>query len=154
MAGEDRSLLCDEARKALEKEITELEQKLQLYQLLLAVIEDQCREARKRGRTVVIEYENQQGTTEARILVSEGAVRISLLRPLPRSNPYTKYLLRVVRQLEEESPEVTATEDGGNDVLRGLTVQGVTRDQVEDLLLAADYVFRKMGLRKREPRRA
>ena len=142
--------ICDEARKMLEREIAELEQRLQLYQLLLAVIEGQCSSQERRGRVVVIEYEDGEGSTAARILVSEGLVRLNMVKPLSRSNPYTKYLLRVIRQLEEESPEVRASEEGSGDLIRGITVKGVSRDQVEDLLLAADYVFRRLGLRKRE----
>ncbi len=152
-AEQQRNLLCDDARKQLEREIAELEQRLQLYQLLLAVIEAQCG-ARGRAKTVVVEYEDEEGRTAARLLIAEGTVRINLLRPLRRGDPYTKYLLRVVRQLEEESPEVTASEEAAGELLHAITVRGLSRDQVEDLLLAADYVFRRLRHRKREPSRA
>jgi hypothetical protein len=149
MSQQEQSLLCGEARKQLEKEIAELEQKLQLYQLLLAIIEAQCG-GRAKAKAVVIEYEDSEGRTTARLLVAEGSVRINLIKPLQRSNPYTKYLLRVARQLEEESPEVSVSEEAAGELVRSIVVQGLSRDQVEDILLAADYVFRRLGFRRKE----
>ncbi len=154
-SGARDTVVCEDARKMLEQEIAELEKKLQLYQLLLAMIEAQCgQQSRGRAKTIVIDYEASDGTTTARILITEGVVRMVMLKPLPRTSPYTKYLLRVVRQLEEESPEVTVSEEGGQDSLRSIVVKGLSRDQVEDLLLAAEYVFRKLGFRRRESKRA
>ncbi|HIC98224.1 MAG TPA: hypothetical protein EYP08_00780 [Pyrodictiaceae archaeon] len=93
----NRESLIEQVRELLEKEIEQLEQKLQLYQLLLSML-DACQEEKGlAGFEVVAEFK-RGNTTIARILKQKDKLVLELTRPIPKQNPYIKYLLKFLLQ--------------------------------------------------------
>jgi len=139
----NRESLIEQVRELLEKEIEQLEQKLQLYQLLLSML-DACQEEKGlAGFEVVAEFK-RGNTTIARILKQKDKLVLELTRPIPKQNPYIKYLLKRLSQLREAgSVEYEVKEDAQG--IQKVITKIVDDDVLEDTRIDMEFVANKLA---------
>ena len=137
----NKESLIEQVRELLEKEIEQLEQKLQLYQLLLSIL-DACREKELAGFEVLAEFKHGN-TIIARILKQKEKLVLEFTRPIPKANPYIKYLLKRLSQLQEAgSIEYEVEEDAQS--VRRITAKVVDEDALEDTRIDMEFVATKL----------
>ena len=138
----DRESLIEQIRELLEKEIAQLEQKLQFYQLLLSIL-DACQERGLAGLEVLAEIK-RGNTIIARILRQKDKLVLELARPTPKANPYVKYLLRSLSQLQETgSVEYEVEEDAQG--IRKVVAKVVDDDALEETRVVMVFVAKKLA---------
>ena len=138
----DRESLIEQVRELLEKEIAQLEQKLQFYQLLLSIL-DACQERGLAGLEVLAEIK-RGNTIIARILRQKDKLILELTRPAPKADPYVKYLLRSLSQLQETgSVEYEVEEDAQG--IRKVVAKVVDDDALEETRVVMVFVAKKLA---------
>ncbi len=123
---------CSSLRDYLRRRIEQLEQELSLLRALYSLVESAC------GRR-----EQGYGVVKAR-----NSIRLVLPSPVPKSNPYIRYLLRVLGQLQREygdKLEYTVEESEGK--VKSIVVVGLDRDTYDEVEAAMEYVASKLGIR-------
>jgi hypothetical protein len=146
-----RPVDIEELRELLEKEIEELERRLQLYQQLLSLL-DECEAAlagalRGRGK----EFRDPEGRVVAVMVTSRDKVTLAFHRPVSESNPYIKYVIRTMKRLAEEGEGIEYSIDKDETGrVRKITVLGVTKDNVDDVVATLEYAAMKIAQRTRQ----
>ncbi len=140
----------EELREFLEKEIEELERKLQLYQARLSLL-DECEAAasmtlRGRGK----EFRDPEGRVVAVLAATREKVSLVFHRPVSEHNPYIRYAIRAIKRLADEGEGIEySIEKDEMGRIRRITVLGVTKDNVDDVQAALEYAAMKIAQRGR-----
>ncbi|ABM79964.1 hypothetical protein [Hyperthermus butylicus] len=135
----------EKLRELLEREIEQLEERLQLLQQLLAVLEE-CAGSRRvggelrRGR----EFRNREGRVVARIVESRDTVMLAFTRPVPETLPYIKYVLNVLERLRAEEGVDYSVEKREGGVV-SILVTGVDKGVKDDVVAALEYAAMKLS---------
>lgn len=138
----NRESLIDQVRELLEKEIEQLEQRLQLYQLLLSIL-DACREKGVAGFEVLAEFKHGN-IVIARILKQKEKLVLEFTRPIPKANPYIKYLLKRFSQLQEAGSIEYEVEESAQGIHR-IVAKVVDEEALEDTRIDMEFVANKLA---------
>ncbi|HIP65016.1 MAG TPA: hypothetical protein EYH08_00620 [Pyrodictium sp.] len=138
----NRESLIDQVRELLEKEIEQLEQRLQLYQLLLSIL-DACREKGLAGFEVLAEFKHGN-IVIARILKQKEKLILEFTRPMPKANPYIKYLLKRLSQLQEAGSIEYEVEESAQGIHR-IVAKVVDEEALEDTRIDMEFVANKLA---------
>lgn len=138
----NRESLIDQVRELLEKEIEQLEQRLQLYQLLLSIL-DACREKGLAGFEVLAEFKHGN-IVIARILKQKEKLILEFTRPMPKANPYIKYLLKRLSQLQEAGSIEYEVEESTQGIHR-IVAKVVDEEALEDTRIDMEFVANKLA---------
>jgi len=137
-----RNDLLSQVREALEKEIAELEHRLQLYQLLLSIL-DSCRETGRSELEEAQEFKTKTGVVYARLLRGRKEVVLVFTEPAPRSNPYTKYMLKALERLKEDYG-VEVDVEGGEEGVRRVRVIADDQDVLDEASTILEFAATKL----------
>jgi len=135
-------------KEFLEKEIEELERKLQLYQAILALLNEQLglrTQRLGRGR----EFRDSNGRLVAALSHTRDRVILTLYKSVPESDPYMKYALRTLGRLVNESEGLEYSVEKDDDGrIKAIMVLGVTKDNIDDIVATLEYTAMKIASRK------
>ncbi|KSW11822.1 hypothetical protein CF15_03205 [Pyrodictium occultum] len=138
----------EEIREALEREIAELESRLQLYQQLLAILDECSGLAGARGRAGGRgrEFRSKDGLVVARLTASRDTMRLMFARPVPERHPYVRYMLNALERLasEYEGLEYTVDRDEEGRV-SSVIVTGVPRDAQDEVHAVLEFTAKKVA---------
>lgn len=138
----DRESLIEQVRELLEKEIAQLEQKLQLYQLLLSML-DACQERGLADLEIVAEFK-RGNTTIARILRQKNKLVLELAHSIPKANPFIKYLLRSLSELQKSGSVEYEVEEEAQGI-RKVVAKAANNDALEDTKAIMEFVANKLA---------
>lgn len=138
----------EELRELLEREIAELEARLQLYQQLLALLEECATGAVPTGRGARRgkEFRSRDGRVAARLVATRDTIRLSFTRPVPEQHPYVRYMLTALERLaaDYEGLEYTVERDDEGKVA-SVIVTGVTRDTEDEVYAVLEFAAKKVS---------
>ncbi|MET1101950.1 MAG: hypothetical protein ABWW69_05705 [Pyrodictiaceae archaeon] len=141
-----------ELKNILMKEIEEMEKRIEMYNMLLGLIDkclkvsgEQPLEEAKR-----IEYVDKDENTIAVVYLGKRSFRLFFSKPFPQSNPYIKYILHVVEQLEGENENITHSIMGDNENINGIIVNGVSGEEIEEIQAALEYIMKKLAAKPKQ----
>ncbi len=137
-----RNDLLSQVREALEKEIAELEHRLQLYQLILSIL-DTCRQGQGEELEEAQEFKTKTGGVYARLLRGRKEVVLVFTEPAPRNNPYTKYMLKALERLKEDYGIEVDVEEGGDGVRR-VRVRADDQDALDEARTVLEFAATKL----------
>ncbi len=124
----DCSLILDKLRKRID----ELKQELELLKQVYTIIELHCKSG-----------------GEAGIHRARNILKLVLPKPVPKSNPYIKYLIRVLKQLQEDyGDKLDYTLEETDEGVKSIVVIGVDKDTYDEVYAALDYVALKLGIKR------
>ena len=144
----------EDLKKIIEKEIEELERKIKAYTALLEVLEH-CESPyiRRRGEeqeVEVMDFVDSTGNTALSLHVGKQSIRLFFTKPVLSKNPYIKYFVHVLQQLSEENPAMKYDIGVEEDYVKTIIATGLTKNEIEELKIAVEYLVKKLGLRHRE----
>jgi len=138
----------EELRDLLEREIAELEARLQLYQQLLALLDECSTEALSSTRGVRRgkEFRSRDGRVAARLAATRDTIRLSFTRPVPEQHPYIRYMLTALERLasEYEGLEYTVERDDEGRIT-SVIVTGVSRDSEDEVYAVLEFAAKKVS---------
>lgn len=135
-------------KELLEKELEELERKLQLYRALLELVNERLGSKTSQENVAGREFRGPDGRLVAVLVHKRDRIVLNLYKPVPESDPYLKYALRVLEKLSGESEAVEYTVEKEDDKVKSITVLGVSKDVVDDVVAALEYTAIKLSSRR------
>jgi len=136
----------DEIREFIEKEIAELEERLQLLRGLLAFLEE-CSAAAAVGQLggQSQDFHSPDGRLVARLVARRDSVMLILFLPVPETHPYVRYVIRALAKLQETSEGLEYTLEREGKYVKKITVMGVNKDNIDDVKAILEYAAMKIA---------
>jgi len=153
VAASDKEPGLEELREFLEKEIAELEERLQLLRSLLVFLEE-CSAAAAVGQLggQSQDFHSPDGRLVARLVSRRDTVSLMLFVPVPETHPYIRYVVRALAKLQETSESLEYTIDKEGRYVKKITVMGVNRDNIDDVKAVLEYAAIKIASLSRATR--
>ncbi len=141
-----KELGLDEIREFIEKEIEELEERLQVLRSLLALLEE-CSAAAAVGQLggQSQDFHSPDGRLVARMTTRRDTVTLMFFVPVPENHPYIRYVTRALAKIQEGSEGLEYTVDKEGRYVKKITVMGVNRDNVDDVKAVLEYAAMKIS---------
>ncbi len=141
-----KELRIDDLKELLEREIAELEERLQLYQALLNALEEcsaaaALRVAGGRGK----EFRDREGRLVAKLIQGRDAATLMFYVPVPMTHPYVKYMLTALERLQEENEGLDINVEKDDDSIRIVTVEGLNKDNIDDVIAVLEFAAKKIA---------